>query len=242
MDARRVAAVSVFRASLFADEYLMALDFNPQRDLKMAFTTPVAQIRLAEATEINPGLKRLILECEATEPSQSRSNVGGWRSRADLLTWGGSEIAILNQSFRDAAGRMMAVTSHPRGCELDQELVAWANVCRTGHYNALHNHPNNHWSGVYYVEAGITTPNWPRSGVLELQDPRGGAEMADTPGNAFGRTIAITAVTGMLVVFPSWLYHWVNPYHGEGVRISIAFNSRITKYKTLDAPVAEPLS
>lgn len=218
----------------------MALNFNPQRDLKMAFTTPLAQFRLSEAAEINPGLKRLILEREAVEPSQSHSNVGGWRSRADLLTWGGNEIAVLDRSFREAAGRMTALINHPRRCELDQELVAWANVCRTGHYNALHNHPNHHWSGVYYVEAGVAAPDWPRSGVLELQDPRGGVEMAGTPGDPFGRTIAITAAAGMMVVFPSWLYHWVHPYHGEGERISIAFNSRITKYKVLDAPASEP--
>lgn len=219
---------------------LMALDFNPQRDLMMAFTTPLAQIRVSEAAEINPGLKRLILEREAAEPSRSRSNVGGWHSRDDLLTWGGNEIAVLDRSFREAARHMMALINQPRRCELDQELVAWANVCRAGHYHAPHTHPNHHWSGVYYVEAGTAAPDWPRSGVLELQDPRGCVDMAGTPGNPFGRTIAIAAATGMMAVFPSWLYHWVNPYHGEGERISIAFNSRITKFKTLDAPVAEP--
>jgi hypothetical protein len=156
----------------------MALDFNAQRDVLMAFTTPLAQVRVREAAEINPGLKRAILEREAAAPSQSRSNVGGWHSRDDLLSWGGEEIAVLDQSIREAAGQMMALLAHPRRCELEQELAA----C-----------------------------------------------------NPFGRTIAIPPETGRMVVFPSWLYHWVNPYQGTGERISIAFNSRVTKYRVLDA-------
>jgi hypothetical protein len=71
--------------------------------------------------------------------------------------------------------------------------------------------------------------------VLEVQDPRGCVDMAGMPGNPFGRTIAITPASGLMVVFPSWLYHWVNPYHGAGERISIAFNSRITKYRVVEA-------
>ena len=34
-----------------------------------------------------------------------------------------------------------------------------------------------------------------------------------------------------MVVWPSWLLHWVNPYYGEGERISIAFNARIEPAK-----------
>ena len=32
---------------------------------------------------------------------------------------------------------------------------------------------------------------------------------------------------GMMVIFPRWLYHYVNPVHGKGERISIAFNLRL---------------
>ena len=104
----------------------MGLDFNARRDVLMAFATPLAQTRVREAAEINPGLRRAILDREAAAPGQSRSNVGGWHSKGDLLTWGGKEIAVLEESFREAAGRMMALIAHPQRCELDQELVAWA--------------------------------------------------------------------------------------------------------------------
>ena len=44
-----------------------------------------------------------------------------------------------------------------------------------------------------------------------------------------------------MVIFPGWLYHFVNPYHGEGEgeRISIAFNVRAVESRTPDsAPMA----
>jgi hypothetical protein len=34
----------------------------------------------------------------------------------------------------------------------------------------------------------------------------------------------------LLVVFPSWLYHWVPPYAGQSPRIAVSFNA------TLGAP------
>ncbi|MCZ6839887.1 MAG: putative 2OG-Fe(II) oxygenase [Alphaproteobacteria bacterium] len=35
------------------------------------------------------------------------------------------------------------------------------------------------------------------------------------------------------LIFPAWLKHYVNPYHGDGERISIAFNIVV-----LDLPIA----
>ena len=29
---------------------------------------------------------------------------------------------------------------------------------------------------------------------------------------------------GLLVIFPSWLYHWVHPYVGPTPRIAVSFN------------------
>ena len=91
------------------------------------------------------------------------------------------------------------------------------------------------WSGVYYVDIGTPAPaERERSGVLEFIDPRSGAEMVFVPGAGFGAAKVIRPSTGELVMFPSWLNHWVHPYWGEGERISIAFNIRIRP--RVDAP------
>ena len=67
-------------------------------------------------------------------------------------------------------------------------------------------------------------PDHPLSGLLELLDPRPFTEMVATPGEPFGQKAIIKPEAGAMVLFPGWLYHFVNPYFGEGERISIAFN------------------
>ena len=63
-------------------------------------------------------------------------------------------------------------------------------------------------------------------GLLELLDPRPFTEMVNTPGEPFGQKAIIRPRSGAMVIFPGWMYHFVNPYQGEGERISIAFNVR----------------
>jgi len=50
-------------------------------------------------------------------------------------------------------------------------------------------------------------------------DPRG--------GNVHGGKEIIQPEPGLLIVFPAWLFHYVNPYHGDGERISIAWNFNV---------------
>ena len=95
-----------------------------------------------------------------------------------------------------------------------------------------HNHPLSQISAVYYVDSGDpTTDEFPESGTFEFLDPRPNVEMSAIPGESSGRAITIQSIDGRLVVFPSWLYHRVNPYFGKRERISISFNAIITDLK-----------
>jgi hypothetical protein len=47
------------------------------------------------------------------------------------------------------------------------------------------------------------------------------------PGDPYGEPFRVRAQSGLLVMFPSWLYHWVHPYAGETPRIAISFNATI---------------
>jgi uncharacterized protein (TIGR02466 family) len=188
-------------------------------------------MRVKEAAEINPGIRKIILENEAACPSLSRSNVGGRHSSDDILEWPGADLKILRESIRDAAVHMTKLMLGSDAFEGRLILTAWANVLRHGGYHQPHTHAQHHWSGVYYVDAGWPDPDWPKSGKFALQDPRERAEMSGTPGNPFGQTMTIPTEAGMMIVFPSWLIHWVNPFYGEGERISISFNARIDRPK-----------
>ena len=113
--------------------------------------------------------------------------------------------------------------------------VVGSNVNRAGDFNAFHNHPGNHWSGVYYVTAGdYSGDRNPHAGHIELIDPRGAVNAFRYPGhNQFGSSVKFAPHAGMLLLFPAWLQHCVSPFTSETTRISIAFNARIAAFDDL---------
>jgi uncharacterized protein (TIGR02466 family) len=195
--------------------------------INRAFSTPIAIRRPTRATTLDASLAHIILAAEVRSASARRSNVGGWRSRDDLLDWQGPEISDFAEILRTAVEDIIRATVGTEAFTGYFRLKAWANVLRAGNYNTLHAHPESAWSGVYYVDAGDATEPDGLSGVLELIDPRPGAEMVPAPGWPFGRPVRIVPETGLMVLFPSWLYHFVHPYHGVRPRIAIAFNAPV---------------
>jgi uncharacterized protein (TIGR02466 family) len=197
-----------------------------EKQVAMAYPTPIGRFRVPGAEAVNGELRRLILENERAQPTDDYANVGGWHSRHDLLEWPGPAIDALKGWIQEALHHMLAASTDNRPPRGSFAAVAWANVARQGHYHRVHNHPSCAWSGVYYVDAGAEAPGHPLSGVLEMCDPRPFTEMVAAPGSPYGKRVIFRPETGMMVLFPSWLYHFVNPYYGEGERISIAFNAR----------------
>src|SRR5262245_44211320 len=195
-----------------------------ERQVALAYPTPIGRFRIPDAGDVNRELRRLIMEKEAVEPSDDYANVGGWHSRSNLLDWPQPEVAALKGWILEAVRHMVAASTDGKSVTGRVSVVAWANVARQGHYHRVHNHPSSAWSGVYYVHVGPDAPGQPLSGVLELCDPRPFTEMVATPGSPFGQRAIFRPEPGMMVLFPSWLYHFVNPFQGDGERISVAFN------------------
>jgi hypothetical protein len=77
------------------------------------------------------------------------------------------------------------------------------------------------------VDPGVGNPARPLSGVLEFLDPRAGVEAVSAPGDPYGEPVRIKPGAGLLVIFPSWLYHWVHPYMGETPRVAVSFNASL---------------
>lgn len=203
-----------------------------EKHVTLAFPTPIGRFALPDAGAVNQAVLRMILEKEKTVPSQNYSNAGGWHSESDVFDWPGQEIQTLKGWIYESIQHMVLATFEMmRGSNVrtgntgNMTVQAWANVCRTGDYHRIHNHPRSAWSGVYYVAAGGDSPDHPLSGQLELLDPRPFTEMVSTPGNPFGQKLLVKAESGSMVLFPGWLYHFVNPYFGAGERVSVAFNA-----------------
>jgi uncharacterized protein (TIGR02466 family) len=197
----------------------MELDVTP------TFPTFIGRVRLPDAEVMNQGLHALILTEESAYPSLGRSNIGGWHSRPDFLYRSDGNVAAFTSWITWALRRMICVTTGRNAFTGTLSIWAWATVCRAGAYHAPHSHPDSAWSGVYYVDSGNENPDQPLSGMLEFLDPRAGAEAVSAPGDPYGEPFRVRPQTGLLVVFPSWLYHWVHPYVGERPRIAISFNA-----------------
>jgi uncharacterized protein (TIGR02466 family) len=107
----------------------------------------------------------------------------------------------------------------------------WLNINKKGSFNPPHIHPGNDYSGVYYVSFP------PNSGKIHFLDPRpqhrvSSPNPAHKEGtnwyatkNPYDSSIFTYEVTeGKIIIFPSWLMHYVDPNPGDDLRISIAFN------------------
>lgn len=195
------------------------------------FATPVAAIMLPGSEERNAALTELILGRRATHPSLTASNYGGWHSARDFAEWGGPHGQDLLLKARSAANQL-TTDRQGRPVKPDWTVEAWANVNGPNSANACHYHPGSFWSGAYYVADGGCADDPSLGGEFEMFDPRGPAPMMHAPtlkfagegGLAAGSAETILPRPGLLFIFPSFLMHAVRPYHGTGLRISIAFN------------------
>ena len=193
-------------------------------DLIRAFPTLIGRWLVPDAEAMNDDLRTLILSEEREYPSLGRSNIGGWHSQTDFLDRPEPAVEALATWITWAANRMVDATAGPGSFKGTMSVSAWATICRAGAYHAPHSHPDSAWSGVYYVDAGTNDTDRSLSGVLEFLDPRAGVEAVTPPGDPYGEPVRVRPEAGLIVIFPSWLYHWVHPYSGSAPRIAISFN------------------
>jgi len=208
-------------------------------EVQSAFPTPIGRFRVPDADSMNHDLQAFILAEERKYGSLGRSNIGGWHSQTDFLDRPLPAVDALSNWITWTARRMIEAAAGPGVFEGELSSTAWATICRAGAYHAPHSHPDSAWSGVYYVEAGDSRPDRPLSGVLEFLDPRAGVEAVTAPGDPYGELVRVSPEAGLLVIFPSWLYHWVHPYAGHTPRIAVSFNVAVDKTRRTRNPISE---
>lgn len=214
----------------------MSINVTLENDVRLCWPTPIFDRIWPNTEPMNQRLRDIILDKEKNDKGIAKSMRGGWHSSEDLVNWKYPEIAEFIDLIRQAVDEMTRITA---GVAQDDysggaTFQAWANVLRDGGYNKPHTHPGCTWSGVYYVEPGETEAGAGDDGWIEFFDPRSAVEMIPTPGNEFGRRVAVEPKAGRMLAFPAWLRHYVMPYHGGGERISIAFNVRMEEFARLN--------
>jgi uncharacterized protein (TIGR02466 family) len=212
-------------------------------ELVNMFAVPFAFCRYPAAAQLNPALKRYILEQEARGPVMAnprpltRRNAGVFESHFNLFRDGNAAIQELKTFCWD---QLLAVIGRLNRYDL-QTLHrlqiyndCWFHVTRRGGFFGVHNHPNASWSGVYMIDPGQHDAGKPDSGALCFINPTITSTMHMDAGIMniqlpYGPQIASVALEpGQLVIFPSWVLHDVKPFEGQGERITIAFNCWFT--------------
>ena len=95
-------------------------------------------------------------------------------------------------------------------------VECWMTAYDKGDFAHLHTHMPSDISGVYYVK---TTGS---DGRIFFMNPN---QMINTPMyRHMGDRVFIEPEEGMLILFPSWLNHAVEPNRTDDRRLSVAFN------------------
>ncbi len=195
------------------------------------FATPLVRFQIPDSDVFNAELLNHAAQMRAGDTGAEKSNRGGWHSSGNLFDDNAAVIVALQEHACDALVlAMTAIKARVALDELDLKLFGWMNANPKGAFNAPHTHPGAHWSGVYYVsQPEVETGN---SGMIEFVDPR-----SDLPNwrilqaASFKMKKKIRPKPGEMVLFPSYLVHWVYPNETDQERVTIAFNATFKKLR-----------
>lgn len=159
-----------------------------------------------------------VLALRAASPTPAgRTNRGGWNSKEmDVLerpAW-----AALRQVVYSACAAALGEMGRG-GPAFD--LQSWVNLHDRGGFNFLHMHEASLLSGSFYLEVPAG------SGTLCFRDPRPGVTHGRVKGSVPNghADVRLKPSTGLLVLFPCWMEHYVEPHDSDEPRICIAFNA-----------------
>ncbi len=191
-------------------------------DLFRYFVSPICTTTLP--TIDNAALAAYAQDRRQNDKGRTISNAGGWQSGdlpahesvlAPLVREVNAVLAMLHEKLGFRKGLRHGIVNY------------WLNINPPDAHNVVHAHANSVLSGAYYVESDPDT-----SGHLVLLSPTNveyhldPAHVAEL--NSFtASTYAIAPKPSLLVIFPSWLKHYVAPNRGTADRISISFNTQI---------------
>lgn len=154
---------------------------------------------------------------EASPEPAGRTNRHGWNSR-DMAVLEQPVFAPLRDAVRAGCASALREMGMPAG---RFDLQSWINLHDRGGFNFLHVHEGCLLSGSFYLQVP------PGSGPFVFRDPRPGVVHGQVKGavpNGYS-DIRLAPEAGLLVLFPCWMEHFVEPHENDEPRIAIAFNA-----------------
>ncbi len=208
-------------------------DCHPDSEEEIEATTPfripIFQWDCGD-DDLNGRLRQSVLKrYEDIESTEGSNRAGGWQSPYTLHKWDDPGVGQLLHKIESMLHHVVRCTvNEPIPAHFEEWLIeGWGNVNVQGARNESHSHGTPQrpalWSGVYYVQSGRTSEEEDIGGKTVFEDRVGiPREVINNEDPARGMTV--DPESGLLVMFPSTLNHRVEPYRGDDVRITIAFN------------------
>jgi uncharacterized protein (TIGR02466 family) len=201
---------------------------NPDQtraSMTMAFASPILHLPVPDAARLN---ETLIAEAHAIRDFSTglhRSNRQGWHSDSDLMKRQEPGLTELMGIIRNAI-HSATKTISPEFSFKDHKMAAdaWININPQYGYNVPHKHSGFMWSGCYYVT--VPEADEESSGSIEFLSPLiVPGEYATLGALCYADKITTRPKAGDMLLFPSYLTHWVVPNSVDAERITIAFNA-----------------
>jgi len=201
-------------------------------DVIPMFPTLVWKLQLSAAryTTMNADLLSAVAVLDGRPPVLEPHQA--WQSAQDLHCRAAfRELVVSIDRAASATLRQMQVRDRPL------EITAcWVNILAPGAGHAMHHHPNNFLSGVYYLRTA------PGADTINFHDPRNQTGIIRPPVVALTAEntdqVVVRVGEGMLLLFPSYLQHSVDTNRSELERVSISFNLMFSEFT---ACISKPL-
>lgn len=195
------------------------------------FPTHIFQVDVPDCEDLNAKLLESVYsERERDQKGIARSNfpkLGGWHSHNNLHKQ--EEYRNLVDVIDTSTAKLSSSLGYAENKKISIGTM-WSIINPPGSSNRAHVHPGCLWSGVYYIQA----PD--HAGSIEFIDPRTVHLMNQAkfqPSTKRAKEnwtkVRFKPTPGRLLVFPSYLYHAVDPNlsKAEGNlanRIIVSFN------------------
>ena len=194
--------------------------------MHLFFSTPIWTSKINNFENINNEMFEYITSLQKKDPGGIiKSNFKGWHSK---------NFDMKNDTpkkFIESIKNHINIAINDMGWDLTNQSVniksIWAIINEKDAWNQKHHHSNSDLSAAYYVSAHE------KCGDIVFYDPRSAPvhshPISKTPNKLNATVNSIKPEAGMLVLFPSYLEHSVNPNLSNKKRVVISFNISLEK-------------
>lgn len=194
--------------------------------MHLFFSTPIWTSKIDGYDKVNEEMLNFIINLQKKDSTGIvKSNFKGWHSKDFDL-----KDKCLTK-FVTAIKKNINTSLNDMNWDLDSQSVKitnmWAIINEKGALNQKHHHSNSDISAAYYVSAHDDC------GDIVFYDPRPARvyrhPIAKSPNKLNATINSVKPEPGLLVLFPSYLEHSVNPNLSNKKRIVISFNLSLDK-------------